>query len=51
VEVRILGDVAIIHARTAYAKPDGTSGGGRYTDVWMRWEGRWRAVAAHVARG
>src|SRR3954469_23805396 len=32
--IRIMGDVAIIHARTAYRKPDGTQGAGRYTDVW-----------------
>ena len=30
--VRVFGDFAIIHARTAYIKPDGTPGGGRYTD-------------------
>jgi hypothetical protein len=43
-------DTAIIHARTAYTKPDGSEGGGRYTDVWMRQGGRWRAVSAHVTR-
>jgi ketosteroid isomerase-like protein len=51
VRIRILGDVAIIHARTTYAKADGTPGSGRYTDIWARREGRWLAVAAHVARG
>lgn len=50
VKVRIIGDAALIHARTAYTKPDGTSGGGRYTDVWARRDGRWLAVAAHVTR-
>jgi ketosteroid isomerase-like protein len=48
--IRILGDVAIIHARTAYSKPDGSAGGGRYTDVWTRRDGRWLAVSAHVTR-
>src|SRR5438874_1608551 len=48
--IRIIGDTAIIHARTRYAKPDGTAGGGRYTDVWMRQNGRWLAVSAHVTR-
>jgi ketosteroid isomerase-like protein len=50
VEVRILGDVAIIHARTRYRTADGRPGAGRYTDVWARHQGRWLAVAAHVTR-
>src|SRR5882672_10437490 len=33
VNVRIMGDVAIIHARTTYTRPDGKEGAGRYTDV------------------
>jgi ketosteroid isomerase-like protein len=51
VVVRILGDVAIIHARTTYTLPDGRPGKGRYTDVWARRAGRWLAVSAHVTRG
>ena len=50
VNVRVMGDVAIIHARTSYRRPDGEAGRGRYTDVWARRDGRWLAVAAHVAR-
>jgi ketosteroid isomerase-like protein len=48
--IRIMGDTAIIHARTRYTKPDGTEGSGRYTDVWMRQNGRWLCVSAHVTR-
>jgi ketosteroid isomerase-like protein len=48
--IRIMGDTAIIHARTSYLKPDGKPGGGRYTDVWVRHQGNWRAVSAHVTR-
>jgi hypothetical protein len=48
--IRIIDTTAIIHARTRYTKPDGTEGGGRYTDVWMRLSGRWLAVSAHVTR-
>ena len=48
--IRIFGDFAIIHARTAYLKPDGTPGGGRYTDDWLFRDGRWQCVSAHVAR-
>jgi len=50
VVVRVMGDVAIIHARTTYTGPDGRRGAGRYTDVWARRDGRWLAVAAHVTR-
>jgi ketosteroid isomerase-like protein len=50
VRVRIMGDVAIIHARTTYTMPDGRTGSGRYTDVWARRQGRWLAVSAHVTR-
>jgi uncharacterized protein (TIGR02246 family) len=50
IDVRVLGDVAIIHARTTYTLPDGKQGAGRYTDVWARRDGRWLAVAAHVTR-
>jgi NADPH:quinone reductase-like Zn-dependent oxidoreductase len=45
--VRILGDFAIIHARTSYQKPDGTEGAGRYTDDWQLRGGRWQCVSAH----
>ena len=50
VQIRLLGDVALVHARTTYATADGRSGEGRYTDVWARRDGRWVAVAAHVTR-
>ncbi|MGH7388754.1 MAG: nuclear transport factor 2 family protein [Candidatus Rokuibacteriota bacterium] len=50
VRIRIMGDVAIIHARTSYTMPDGRAGAGRYTDAWARRQGRWLAVSAHVTR-
>ncbi len=50
VNIRLMGDFAIIHARTTYTLPDGRQGAGRYTDIWARREGRWLAVAAHVTR-
>ena len=50
VNVRLMGDFAIIHARTSYTAVDGTTGGGRYTDVWARRNGKWVAVSAHVTR-
>jgi ketosteroid isomerase-like protein len=50
VELRILGEVAIVHARTTYTTADGRPASGRYTDVWARRGGAWLAVAAHVTR-
>jgi ketosteroid isomerase-like protein len=50
VRVRILGDVAIIHARTSYTTAAGEQRQGRYTDVWARRGGTWLAVSAHVTR-
>jgi len=50
VDVRLMGDFAIIHARTTYNLPDGRPGAGRYTDIWARRNGQWLAVAAHVTR-
>ena len=49
--IRILGDMAIIHARTNYTKVDGSIGAGRYTDCWAWRAGAWLCVAAHVTRG
>ena len=50
VQIRMLGDVAIIHARTRYTTPDGAQRNGRYTDVWQRRNGTWLAISAHVTR-
>ena len=51
VRIQVVGNIGIIHARTAYTKPDGQPGAGRYTDIWWRADGRWRCVSAHVTRG
>lgn len=48
--IRVVGDLAIIHARTAYKTSAGKDGTGRYTDIWSRRDGRWACVAAHVTR-
>ena len=50
VEIRMFGDLAIIHARTSYTLADGSPGAGRYTDVWARQNGQWLCVSAHVTR-
>src|ERR1700730_3518975 len=40
VKVRLLGDVAIIHARTSYTTAGGERRGGRYSDVWAARQGK-----------
>lgn len=50
VKIRLLGDFAIIHARTSFTRPDGSAGGGWYTDDWRREAEGWRCVSAHVSR-
>jgi len=51
VRIRVLGNVAIIHAATRYTTLAGQEGRGRYTDIWEKRDGRWLCVAAHVTRG
>ena len=50
VRIRLLGEVALIHAGFRYRKPDGSEGSGRYTDIWARRAGRWLCVSAHFNR-
>lgn len=50
VNVRVMGDAAVVHAATTFTHPDGRPGRGRYTDVWARRDGRWLAVAAQFMR-
>src|SRR5262249_53495044 len=50
VNIRIMGDFAIIHAATSYTTPDGKEASGRYTDCWAKQDGKWLAVSAHVSR-
>jgi ketosteroid isomerase-like protein len=50
VRIRMLGDVAIIHAATTYTSLTGQDGRGRYTDDWQKRNGRWVCVSAHVTR-
>jgi ketosteroid isomerase-like protein len=50
IRIRILGDVAIIHAATTYTSLSGQEGRGRYTDDWQKRNGTWVCVSAHVTR-
>jgi ketosteroid isomerase-like protein len=49
VDVRPLGDVALVHGVTHYIR-DSAPASTRYTDVWRLLEGRWQAVAAQLTR-
>jgi len=50
VVIRVIGDVALIHARTTFTMHDGSPGASRYTDIWAKRDGKWLAVAAQVTR-
>jgi ketosteroid isomerase-like protein len=50
VNIRLMGDMAIVHAATSFTTAEGRPATGRYTDVWARRDGRWVAVSAHVTR-
>jgi ketosteroid isomerase-like protein len=47
VDVRLLGDVALVHGVTHSVRDDAPAST-RYTKVWQRELGRWRAVAAQL---
>ena len=48
VDIRIFGDVAIIHALNPYTSANGQSGASRYTDIWAKRNGTWKAVSAQI---
>ena len=50
VRIRTYGPTAVVQARGAYIRPDGTAGTSRYTDVWVLQEGKWKTVSAQITR-
>jgi ketosteroid isomerase-like protein len=50
VNIRVLGEVALIHSGFVDRKADGKVGHGRYTDIYARRDGRWLCVCAHFVR-
>ncbi|CAN5772205.1 hypothetical protein BH18ACI4_BH18ACI4_00290 [soil metagenome] len=53
VRVRVLGDMAVVTGRSmmnGQYKDQDISGGYRYTDVYMKRQGRWQAVALQITR-
>ncbi|HXQ95132.1 MAG TPA: nuclear transport factor 2 family protein [Thermoplasmata archaeon] len=50
VRVRIYGEVALVQATGRWVRPDGSAGGSRYIDVYVRAPTGWRTVSAQVTR-
>jgi ketosteroid isomerase-like protein len=50
VRLRILGDTAFIHAQGQATRTNGTQIDSRYTDVWVRQRGEWKAASAQITR-
>jgi ketosteroid isomerase-like protein len=52
-KVRVYGDAAVVHGletRKSSYKGKDTSGQYRFTDVFVKRNGRWQAIATHVSR-
>lgn len=50
VRVRVLGDTALIHAEGLATRKDGSTISSRYTDVYVRQHGEWKAASAQITR-
>lgn len=50
VRIRMYGDVALIHATGVFTRRDGTTGTSRYTDVYAKTDGTWKAISAQITR-
>jgi len=48
VRVKLVGDVAVITAITPFVRADGTAGTNRYTDIWVRRNGKWMTLQAQI---
>ena len=46
--IRIFGDVALIHGFGTLTRLDGTTGQSRYTDVYAKTNGNWKAISAQI---
>jgi ketosteroid isomerase-like protein len=50
VRIRMFGDVALVHGKGLFQRSDKTTGTSRYTDVYLRAGGQWKAIAAQITR-
>ncbi len=48
VSIHRYGDLALIRAENDYELKDGRKGANRYTDIWLKHDGKWRCIAAHI---
>jgi len=48
VRIRVIGDTALIHAQGLATRKDGTTNSSRYTDVYVRVKGEWKAASAQI---
>jgi ketosteroid isomerase-like protein len=48
VQVRVIGDTALIHAQGQTTRHDGSTSLSRYTDVYVRVQGEWKAASAQI---
>jgi ketosteroid isomerase-like protein len=48
--VRLEGDTAAVDGTGTFTLPDGSKGTSRYTDVYRRVAGEWKAVSAQISR-
>ena len=48
VRVRIHGDVALVYGTGVFTRSDGTTGTSRYTDVYAKTDGGWKAISAQI---
>ncbi len=46
--IQVVGDTAIIQARTPFKRLDGAAGESRYTDIWAHRNGKWQTVSAQI---
>lgn len=50
VQVRIYGDVALVHGQGLFKRRDATTGTSRYTDVYLHVDNGWKVISAQVTR-
>ena len=46
--VRLFDDVALVHGFGTFTRLDGTTGKTRYTDVYAKIDGVWKAISAQI---
>jgi ketosteroid isomerase-like protein len=47
-EIRIFGDVALVHGKGTFVRLDGSKGQSRYTDVYARLGDDWKTISAQI---